>query len=430
MKTFNVWMDSLTDWMNENVSPAANRISRNAWVKSAQEAILAVVPMILVGSLITLVSILNNYFPWMPDLNPINQFTFGLMGLLVAFVLPYQLMQNKGLSDRRLVAGMTGVAVFLLLIGRTFSEDGATIMFSFERFGAVGMFTAIIGGLIVGAVFILFARLRLFKDSSALPDFLIVWFDSLLPILVCVLTGWALVDVASFDVYGAIQFLFSPLVAIGQSFWGFVLFMFLMGFMYSFGISPWILYSLLYPVLLQGIQDNATAVAAGQPAGYINTVETITAWLTAGGMGITLPLVLMMTFGARSARLKAIGRATVVPSLFNINEPVVFGAPIALNPTLMIPFWINQLVPPMIVYGALSTGLVAIPSQVFQMWYLPIPFSTWIISPGFGGLLLLAIIVTFATLVWLPFFRAYDRQAVAEDEANDSEPLPSAEATA
>ena len=420
MRSVNGWMESLTDYMTEKFAPWANRVTGNLWVKSLQEAIMAVVPMILVGSLITLVSILNNFVSWMPNLNPINQFSFGLMGLFVAFLIPYQVMQHKDFRDRRLVAGMTGAAVFLLLIGPVFSEDGGSITFTFERFGATGMFTSILAGLVVGAVFNLFARLRMFRNSTALPDFIIVWFDSMLPILVSLLFTWLLVDVAGLDIYAGLLALFSPLTAIVQSFWGFVLLYFIGAFLYSFGMSAWILFPLIYPLQLQGIQDNMAAVAAGQPATNINTWEVLySGWVGIGGIGLTLPLVIMMAFWARSARLKAIGRASLVPGIFNINEPIVFGAPIAFNPILMVPFWINSLIPPILTYWALSSGLVAIPSQVFQMWYTPFPFATWIVSPGVMSLLLLAVVAALVTLTWLPFFRAYDRQALAEDEAED-----------
>ncbi|MCA0293823.1 MAG: PTS transporter subunit EIIC [Actinobacteria bacterium] len=422
MKSFNAWMESLSDYMSDKFSPVANRLTGNVWVKSLQEAIMAVVPMILVGSLITLISILNNFFPWMPNLTPINQFSFGLMGLFVAFLIPYQVMQHKDFRDRRLIAGMTGAAAFLMLIGPTFSEDGASITFTFERFGATGMFTSIIAGLAVAAIFNLFAKLKMFRNSTALPDFIIVWFDSMLPILLTLVVTWLLVDVGHLDIYAGIVTLFSPLTAIVQSFWGFVLLYFIGAFLYSFGMSAWILFPLIYPLQLQGIQDNMAAVAAGHPATNINTWEVLySGWVGIGGIGATLPLVIMMAFWAKSARLRAIGRASLVPGVFNINEPIVFGAPIAFNPLLMVPFWINSLIPPALVYWALSAGLVPIPSQVFQMWYTPFPFATWIVSPGIAGLILLLVVVALTTLTWLPFFRAYDRQALVEDEAEEDE---------
>ncbi|MGC3995531.1 MAG: PTS transporter subunit EIIC [Propionicimonas sp.] len=428
MKKLGTWMESLTDWMTDEFAPRANKVTGNLWVKALQEAIMAVVPMILVGSLITLVSILNNFFSWMPNLTPINQFSFGLMGLFVAFLIPYHVMQHKDFRDRRLVAGMAGVAVFLMLIGPTFSEDGGSITFTFERFGATGMFTSILAGLAVAAVFNLFAKLKMFKNSTALPDFIIVWFDSMLPILLSLLVTWLLVDVAHLDIYAGLLAIFSPLTAIVQSFWGFVILYFIGAFLYSFGMSAWILFPIVYPLQLQGIQDNMAAVAAGHPATNINTYEVLySGWVGIGGIGATLPLVIMMAFWARSARLKAIGRASLAPSIFNINEPIVFGAPIAFNPILMVPFWINSIVPPVLTYWALSSGLVPIPSQLFQMWYTPFPFATWIVSPGLASMVLLAVITALVTLTWLPFFRAYDRQAVAEDEAEEAEELNAAD---
>lgn len=205
MSGFTERMESLSDYMTEKVTPWTNRVTGNPWIKSLQDSVLAIVPLVLVGSLITLVSILNEFFTWMPNLTPINQFTFGLMGLIVSFMIPYQVMLHKHLRDRQIVAGVTGLAVFLMLIGPTFSDDGATVSFQFERFGAAGMFTAIGGGLIVGAIFNVFGKLKLFKGSNTLPDFLVVWFDSLIPILICIATSWILTDVAHFDVFAGIQ---------------------------------------------------------------------------------------------------------------------------------------------------------------------------------------------------------------------------------
>lgn len=94
-------------------------------------------------------------------------------------------------------------------------------------------------------------------------------------------------------------------------------------------------------------------------------METLYAFTDMGGIGTTLPLVIMMFFLAKSMRLKAIGRATVVPSIFNINEPLMFGAPVVFNPFFMIPMWIVSIVIPSITYWALYLGWVSIPSKTF-----------------------------------------------------------------
>jgi PTS system cellobiose-specific IIC component len=417
-------MNGLVTYMNDSFAPKVNRLTRNDWVRSIQDSIMAVMPLILVGSLITLISILNEYAEWWPDFSGINRFSFGLIGLFIAFLVPFYMMERRGYRDRRLVASATGAAVFLYLLSPTFSDAGEVI-FLFERFGATGIFAGLIAGLAVSAVMLVFARLSLFKKSTTMPDFIIVWFDSILPILFCLVCAWLTVDVFGGDVFAGLVTAFEPLTAIAQSFWGFVLLYFIGAFLYSFGMSAWILFPLVYPLQLQGIQENVELAAAGQDPTNINTYEVLfSGWVGIGGIGATLPLVIMMAFMARSQRLKAIGRVSLVPSIFNINEPVVFGAPIAFNPILMVPFWINSIIPPALVYGALYWGLADIPSKVYQLWYTPFPISTWIVSPGVAGLLLFAFIFALATAVWLPFLRIYDLQVLDEERAEAAEAEP------
>ncbi len=237
--------------MNESFAPRMNKITRNAWVSAIQEAIMGVLPLILVGSLITLISILNDFISGMPNLQPISDFSFGLMSLFIAFLTPYFIMDKLKKTDRRLVAGLTGAAMFLMLLAPEFTDEGA-ISFAFERFGANGMFVSLFVGLLVGFVFYQFSKFSFFKSSSSLPDFIIVWFDTILPITLLLLGGWLFTFVWDFDLYLVIISLFEPLNQIGQSFVGFVLITFLCVFLYTFGISPWALYPIIFPIWVSG----------------------------------------------------------------------------------------------------------------------------------------------------------------------------------
>jgi PTS system cellobiose-specific IIC component len=86
---------------------------------------------------------------------------------------------------------------------------------------------------------------------------------------------------------------------------------------------------------------------------------------------------------------------------------------------MMIPMWIHGLVLPAITYFALRTGLVPIPSSVFQMWYCPFPISTWIVSRSVSGLVLLAILFAVSVLIWLPFLKVYEKQLAAKEADNE-----------
>ena len=422
-------MDRFVTFLSEKFAPKVNRFTRNHWVAAVQSAILAALPFILVGSLITLIGLIPGVDDALPSLSKISDFTFGLLGLFVAFLIPYSVMEKKGLNAQKLIAGLSGTALFMMLLSPV-TQDGDKIVFVFGRLGATGMFVSIVGGLFTALVMVVLSRVDLFKNSTGLPSFVINWFNSLLPILIVVSAGWLLNYELRVDVFDAIIKVFSPLTSIAQTFPGFVLLCFVPLFFYSFGISGWVTLPVSFPIWMAAIQQNADQVAAGGHAANIFTYEVcFVGFLTFGGFGATLPLVALMNFAAKSRRLKAIGRAGAIPSVFNINEPIVFGAPIAFNPMLMIPFWINGIVVPALTYLALKGGLAEIPHKVFQLWYMPYPISTFLVS-GVRGVLVVLVLMALSLLIWLPFFRAYDLEEARKERAEDAEEAAEAEEAA
>lgn len=118
-----------------------------------------------------------------------------------------------------------------------------------------------------------------------------------------------------------------------------------------------------------------------------------------------------MIFSTKSNRLKALGKASLLPTIFNINEPVVFGT-IVWNPYLMIPLWINGIVLPLITSLWFKAGLSPVPHALMLMWYIPVPFSTWIVSPAFSSILLVIILFIVAGVIYYPFLKVYDKNLV------------------
>ncbi|MDQ6420028.1 PTS transporter subunit EIIC [Paenibacillus sp. LHD-117] len=408
-------MERLMNWMTEKFAPRLETFTKNVWVDSIQEAIMVTLPMIFIGSLITLVSILKDFVPGMPDLTPITTFSFGLLGIFISFLTPYMVMQKKERHKIKLIAGFTGLSLFLMLLNPSFGEDG-TIQFVLERFGPAGMITALLVGIVVAVVMNLFNKFSFFKKDTKLPEFIVDWFDFLVPIALILLAGWVLIYQLHFDIFALIINIFEPLNTISQTLAGFVLFNFVGVLLFSFGVSPWVTAPIFYAIWFPAIEENAALVAKGLDPININTFETFfSGWVGVGGLGATLPLVILFLF-AKSRKLSSIGKTTIVPSLFNINEPIVYGAPIAFNPILMVPMWINGIVTPIIVYLALDWGLADIPSQLFQLWYTPVGISTYIVS-GLNGVLLLAFVLILMFIVWFPFYKVYDMQEYKKEQA-------------
>lgn len=418
-------MKKFMDWMTEKFAPKMNKLAKNPWISSIQEAILAAMPLILIGSFVTMFNIIGEYVSWFPDLSMISSFSFGLLALCLAYQIPFILMEKKKNRKTAKQAGMAGVALFLLLIyplasdiagyaaedGSFKGTEGLTIFM--ERMGTQGMLAAILGGLLVGFIMNLFAKHTFFKEDSSMPDFIIVWFDTLIPMLVIILIGWIFTLKLGISLFTVINKLFAPFIAVGQSFWGFVFFNFLaFAFLYSFGISTWVLYPVMAAIIFPAIGANAAAAPGAHL--FIHTSETTNMFLIGGG-GTTLALnVLMLT--AKSKRLKVVGRSCIIPSLFNINEPVVFGAPVAFNPVLMIPMWIMGLLGPIITYFSMSSGLVPIPKHVFNFWYLPSPITGYMVTQSIAGIILVIVIFAVSCVVYYPFLKVYDRQEYANEQ--------------
>ncbi|MGY3779466.1 PTS sugar transporter subunit IIC [Isobaculum melis] len=411
-------MKKFIEIVNKYVSPFATKLSRNLWIASLQDAILSTLPLTLVGSVVSVLSILNNYFTWFPDLTPISSFSFGLIGLALAFVFPVFILQRKKMDNKKNLAGIANVGLYLMFTVPIFGENGEWI-FQGDNFGSGGMFLAIIAGIFTAFVFILMEKLSFFKNNDTIPDYIVSSFDSFMPILVILLCGYMVVFVAQINFLEVLTTALSPLTNFGQSYLGLLAYILVTTVLYSFGISPWLLYGLFYPIQLAGISENTELVRQGLEAVNINTGEVVQGLVTLGGMGVTLPLAILLLF-TKSARLKAIGKVGIIPSIFNINEPIVFGAPIMLNPLMMIPFWINSFLAPTIVYFTLHSGLVAIPDKIFNLWFIPAPIQGYLVTGDFKAIFLVIVVFVVAALVWYPFLQAYDKEEMMlEAERND-----------
>lgn len=408
-------MKKFMNWMEKSFAPKMNKIARNPWMVSVQEAILTCMPVILIGSLANVLAILNNYIEGFPNVYPIADFSMGLLSMFLSFLIPYNLMEKKKHRKIKREAGIAGLALFLLLCSPVFDADG-NISFVFWNLGSGGMLTALVAGLFAGVIMHLFAKFSFFKEDTVIPDFITVWFDTFIPMFVIICIGWISTFILKINMFEVISQICSPVVDAGDSFVGmFVIYFIGYAFLYTFGISTWLLYSLEVAITFPALAANQAAVAAGGEATKI-MVQGISTYVTIGGAGCTLALGLMMMFLSKSKRNRLIGRTTFIPSICNINEPIVFGAPIAFNPILMIPMWIVGFIAPLITYLTFYFNLLPKISMLFAFGYMPFPIVAYIRN-GIGGVILIMVIFAISWIVYYPFFKIYDKQCVAEEDA-------------
>ena len=407
-------MNKFMNYVEEHVAPLIRKIGQNIWIGATQEAILAAVPATLVGSIATLISVFRGFgLSFLPDLSMLSNFSFGLFGLFLAYQLPCIIMEKKRHRKVARQAGLAGLGLFLLLVFPSFNEEGNLVLTT-ANLGAGGMLNALVSGYLTAMVFNIFANHSFFKEDSSLPSFIITWFDSIIPWTLCLLFGILLTFTLKFDLIEAIRALLLPISAVSQSFGGFILVVGLILFMYSFGISAWIIYPLLSLIWMEGQNANLALVAQGLAPTNIHTYEVFQMCFI-GGQGATLALCLFMAFLAKSKRVKTVGRAALVPSIFNINEPIVYGAPVAFNPTLMIPFWFAGLANCIIVWFAFSSGLCTVPIEPFRMTMPSLLYAPLALK-SVSGLILHIVCFVATAVIYYPFFKVYDKQCCEQDE--------------
>ena len=408
-------MKKIIEWMNEVVAPKTKKLTENPWVTAVQETMVSTMPVMVISSFITILSIVKDFVPSFPDLSYLSQFTMGLSALMVAYLIPTIVLEKTELPKYRRQAGFMGVSLLLAMSQAGVNEKGQFVIDA-QRIGASGMFVAIVAGLFVAFIMKLFSSRSMFSKNTRMPSFLVDSFDSMAPILLTALTAYFLCYLLKLDLYAIVNLLISPLVNVAQSLFGFVFICFLMAFFYSFGMSPWFLTPVYYTVGMDAIAKNAAAVAAGEKATLILSNETFGGWIWLGGTGCTLTLCVLLLL-CRSEKLKGLGKTCIVPAIFNINEPVVYGT-IVFNPLLMIPMWINPTLVAIITYLTMRAGLVDVPSSSFLLWYIPIPILTYLTNHDFRGVILVLILLALTAAVWYPFLAAYDRQCLAEEKKN------------
>ena len=411
-------MEKFIEWLNVKFVPKMNKINHNIWVVTLKDSILQTLPFILLGSIFCVGAVIENYITlpftfWTPF-----GWTMGMVSVFVAFLIPFNFCEKKRLRKQRIIAGGSGLILFFISITPELIAEGNP-GFGSSAFGAGGMFCAIVTGILTSIVFNIFGKFSFFKEDSAIPDFVRQWFDSLLPIGLVIFGGVIIVQVLGINVYEIVTTFFMPLSKLLNTWYGFILMNFIYCFIYSMGISSWVLTPATQPIRLQSITANLAMAAAGTATVanlnmYTDTL-IFTCYMWIGGIACTFPLVVLLA-KSKSKKLKALGRACIAPAIFNINEPVVFGC-IAWNPIMMLPMWIIGIVLPAMTWFACKViAFAPIPTIQFDLWYCPYPISTWISTQGsFMGILFIILTFFVALLIWYPFFKTYERQCIEEE---------------
>ena len=409
-------MKAIQAWIEKYLVPVMNKITQNFWFGIVADAILYIVPFSMVSTILSLWGILRRFVPVLPDISALSTYSFGMIGLFVVFIIPYNCLTKLEKKDRAMIAGFTGIGAYMLCMNMV-SVDGGYLV-DLSKFGAGGMFTSMFVGLIVALVYKLMIQFSFFGEDSVIPDFVKNWFDNILAILISLFIAFLFTNILKIDVFTMVQFLMKPVTGFAQSMPGVVMITFLQNIFYFFGISGWVFTPVTRTITQAAMAENAALVAEGLAPKNIYAYG-FSRYHHIGGQGATLPLAFYMLF-AKSKRYRVLGKATLVPSIFNINEPLQYGAVVG-NPFMLIPTVLIAIILPAFSYLWFTFGWGTINYVNFDMNFAPNAISAFMMSGGdFRNVILVCINLLIAAIIWFPFFKAADKAELQKEREREA----------
>ncbi|MGL5382981.1 MAG: PTS sugar transporter subunit IIC [Culicoidibacterales bacterium] len=427
----------MNEFMNEKVIPAIMKFISLKGIVALKDGLLYTMPLTIVGSVFLLLANfpIEAVVTWLSTnglIDPLNQAygaTFNIVALVGVITIAYKYVKNEGFEG--MSAGIVAMVTFVLLTDSYVTSGSGEIVGNIidkSWTAGQGMIAAIVIGLLVGWSYSWFMKKDIrIKMPAGVPQGVANAFTSLIPTFVIVVVAtllymffnlvWSTTFVEA--IYGFIQI---PLQGLTDSLFGVVMMGFIVPFLWFFGIhGSTLVGGIMGPVLTanslanQAILDSGLALTL-ENGGRIVTQQFLDQFMTVTGAGMTIGLVIYLVFFAKSAQNKELGKLGGVPSLFNINEPILFGTPVVMNPFLAIPFIGMPIISGLILYFAIATGLVPMFSGVLVPWTTP-PIISGFIVGGWKMALLQAAILALSFFVYFPFIHKLDKLNLAAEQA-------------
>lgn len=419
--------DKIQNIMDKTIAPVASKVADSKMLDALMGGMMCTLPMTLGVSVIAI--LINFPIPGFSDWvvssglmatgNSILTVTMNMMGIYISFFIGLRWGKVCGLSGY--TGGIVSGAVFLAFMPQQSFEDIPMASFiNTSYMGSNGIFVAILLGLIVPKVTaILMSKLEI-KLPDMVPPMVA---DSLSPMFAAIVlftavwfAKWGLSFTPWGNLFDMINTLIgTPVTMVGASPLAYIIVCSLQSIFWFFGVHPNVMLNFYAPVIMACSAANTEAIIAGEALPY-GAWAVVALGTAIGGQANALGISISLLF-TKSERFKAIRGIALVPSLFNISEPLMFGLPVVLNPTYFIPFVLNIPVCAIVVQALYALGLGAAFNPTIQLpWVLPQPVIAFM-QGGIGCLVISVAVLAVSVLMYTPFTLMADRQALREERA-------------
>ena len=415
--------------------PVARKLDQNRYLTAIKDGFFAVMPLLIIGSMFLLIPNIPSeaYQNFMASklgedwskyiLIPFDA-TMNLMTIFVMIGMAKSLGRSFDIDD--VTSIVTALVGFLILTPMTeLINDGGQGL-PVANFTATGLFVGIFSTIFAIKIFsIIKNKGWTIKMPGNVPANVATSFSSLIPELFVILIFTAIRIAFSFTTFETVQnFLYTilqkPLTNIGGNLIFLIIVVIIQQILWMFGIhGSNVTDGITKPIMFAQTAENAEAFAAGLELPNILNYQFYSNYVNIGGAGATLALVLIILFVAKSQRFKSLGKLSIGAGIFNINEPMIFGLPIVLNPIIVVPFIIAPLVNILLTYFVMSIGLVPLANGINIQWTTP-PILSGLIISGWRGALHQVILIIIDGLIYYPFFRVVDKLELEKESLQNN----------
>ena len=419
----------------EKLKPFFEKLSRNIYLRSIRDGFIAGMPVVLFSSIFILIAFVPNAFGivWSDKtvemlMKPYN-YSMGILGFLVAGTTAKSFtdMVNRSMDKTKqinfmstMLAAMIG---FLILSSDPAAEGGFLSGFM----GTKGLITAFIAAVFTVNIYRVCMKNNVtIKMPKEVPPNISRVFTDLIPFSLAIVLLYV-VDILIRNMTGnsvaeSISLGLAPLFQAADGYLGLTLIFGAYAFFWFVGIhGPSIVEPAIAAVLYSNAEINLGLMQAGQHADKVITSGTQMFIVTLGGTGATLVVPFMFMLLAKSKRNKVVGRASVVPTFFGVNEPILFGAPIVLNPVFFVPFILAPIVNVWIFKFFVDTlGMNSFTANL--PWTTPAPLGMLLgLNFQVKAIILIFVLLIVDALIYYPFFKVYDEEILEEERSGKTD---------
>lgn len=415
-------MDKVSALIEKKLMPIAVKVGSNRVLTIIRNAMCSVMALLIIGSICILLSnfpiaaVAEFMEPANPFFNAVYGATSGMMGIYTAAAMAYfAAVEYKTDIFSSIV---TSVSAFML---SQLTVEGAINM---DGLGSMGLLTAMVIGYTTVFILDLFKKKNLvIRMPEGVPEAVSESFTSLIPAALILFIFGSVSLIFGFDINEVFATIMSPLSKAINTPWGYAIYHMLCGLVFFCGINSAVVIGVVQAFIMQNSVMNEAAFQAGESLKYAATYATDT-MMWAGGTGATIGLMILMAFFAKSKSFKSLGRLSIGPGIFNINEPIIFGTPICFNPVFLLPFVLLPGILAFATFIMMDNGIIAMASVGNVPWTLPPIVIGWVMSNGAISTTIWSfLIVVISVVVYYPFFRMADKKEYENELAGEKASL-------